>query len=180
MTSVLTGTPAPESREEKAVMFDYFTKYMGALTLEEIILAVKMNLNGDFGAIIKPYGVLSVSYFAEIVEKYRPVRQIEVRKAKALLAPPEEKSATPEELYNQLIKLYDKLGEFPNVFPHYHRVYEHIISNFEIDLTLERKNQIADQAKRELSTERITRITPELVKNRCYRIVVQEYIEFNT
>ena len=169
LVSTLIGVPSPKDSAEKAVIFDYMVQYMGNLTYEEVLLAVKLNLSGEFGEMIEPYNLLSVSYLAKVIDKYRGHRQIEIRKYKALLPQPEEKQVTNEELYKTLVALYEKLGEFPYTFA-YGRVYSHLES--EINLSDEHKKRIFAEEKGKFTH----RTTKDAILAKVYERIVKGYI----
>lgn len=169
VVSTLIGVPIPKESAEKTVIFDYMVQYMGGLTYEEVLLAVKLNLSGEFGEIIEPYNLLSVSYLAKVIDKYRSHRQVEIRKFKASLPAPEEKQVTNEDLYNSLVALYKKLGDFPYTFA-YGRVYSHLEK--EINLSVEHKKRIFAEEKAKFTH----RATKDEILAKVYERIVKGYI----
>lgn len=169
VVSTLIGVPIPKESAEKTVIFDYMVQYMGNLTYEEVLLAVKLNLSGEFGEIIEPYNLLSVSYLAKVIDKYRSHRQVEIRKFKASLPAPEEKQVTNEDLYNSLIALYKKLGDFPYTFA-YGRVYAH----------LEKKINLSDEQKKTIYAQEKAKFTHRASKDdilaKVYERIVKGYV----
>lgn len=169
LVSTLIGVPSPKDSAEKAVIFDYMVQYMGGLTYEEVLLAVKLNLSGEYGEIIEAYNLLSVQYLAKVVDKYRDHRQQEIRRFKAKLPAPEEKKVSNEDLYNSLIALHKKLGEFPYTFP-YGRVYKH----------LEAKINLSDDQKKRIFAEEKAKFTHRATKDeilvKVYERIVKGYI----
>lgn len=166
--STMSGADLPEDSESIRFLADHLLTWSKGLTLPEMKVAVQMNAGGEWEK-VPHYGKLSGDFISGIIGKYREFRQKTIQHYKALLPLPEEKKVSNEELYNSLIALHKKLGEFPYTFP-YGRVYKHLEA--EINLSDDQKKRIFAEEKAKFTH----RATKDEILVKVYERIVKGYL----
>jgi len=162
------GLPIITEPNQKAILVDHILRWYPGLTPQEILYAMEWNLT--LSEPVKPYGVLSVSFIAEIMAKYREERAKELKKKQSKQALPERREVTGKELWEGL----KEMKEFPFAYA-WGKVFEYLEESEIVKMSIDEKRDFKKQVASNMNLGR--KPTESELRNECYKQLIEKQWE---
>lgn len=109
-----TESPTYEAKKE---LLTFLVENYSHLSPEEMICAVKLNLTGTYGEVIKCFNKIDIQYLTSCFNKYNDFKQRAILAHKAAIEADKDRQpkqkATPEQSYNFIKKFVEENNKLP-------------------------------------------------------------------
>ena len=131
--TVILAIPTQPNDIEISILAQYLKESHPLITLEEVVIALKMNASNQFPKKIEHYGQFSGTYLSDIIYQYQDHAKIQtVLKVKEINDNQQSEKprevATPEQSYNFIKKYKSENGECPK-FADYSKAFDWMWQN---------------------------------------------------
>ena len=131
--TVILAIPTQPNDIEISILAHYLKENHPLLTLEEVVIALKMNSSNQFPKKIEHYGQFSGSYISDVIYQYQDHAKLQtVLKVKEIMDNQESEKpkevATPEQCYNFIKKYKQEFGSVPK-FADWHKAFDWMWQN---------------------------------------------------
>ena len=131
--TVILAIPTQPNDIEISILAHYLKESHPLLTLEEVVIALKMNASNQLPKKIEHYGQFSGSYISDVIYQYQDHAKIQtVLKVKEIMdnqqSDKPKEVATPEQCYNFIKKFKAENGTMPQ-FADWHKAFDWMWKN---------------------------------------------------
>lgn len=131
--SIILGINTQPTDIELSVLAQYLKDVHPLVTLEEVVVALKLNNSNQLPKKVEHYGTFSGSYISDVIYQYQDHAKLQtVLKVKEIMDNQEsdkpKKVATPEQCYNFIKKFKTENGTMPQ-FADWHKAFDWMWQN---------------------------------------------------